>query len=653
MLQGLMQTQGQNSSFQKRSRKMPEPPKHEAPYIAPERNIPETTVRAIVLGAILAVVMGAANCYLGLKAGMTVSASIPAAVVSMAILRGLLRRGTVLENNIVQTMASTGESLAAGAIFTIPALVLTGAWEEFYFWRTTLIVLLGGLLGILFMVPIRRALIVDRPDLVYPEGVACSEVLIVGEKGGSGIMGIVAGLGLGAVFKLLVSGFYLVQDTLMAGARFGGSAFAFGVDASPALVAVGYIVNLRIASLVFLGGVIGWVVAIPLLGGAEGDTSAGLVDFAFGIWSDKVRYIGVGAMLAGGLFSIFQVRKGIVAGICALGGVRANSADGATGVPRTERSMPLPWLAGLLALTIVASFFFYYYLIGNLGIAAVTAAIMVCASFLFVAVATYIVGLVGSSNSPVSGMTICALLLAGGVLFVCGVRGQMAILATLGVAGIVCCAACTSGDIAQDLKTGLIVGATPARQQWTEILAAVIAAGIFAPVMGLLHGAFVIGSDELLAPQATLFASLTEGIFGEGDLPIGMIKWGLGIGAALIILDKILERMGSEFRLHVMPVAVGIYLPIAMGAAIFIGGLIRLASERVKAKSSADSTDTGILFGSGLIAGEAFMGIGLALLLPLGIKLWRPDDSNWIGSLAAFAILIGVFCLLAMRKPAK
>jgi putative OPT family oligopeptide transporter len=247
-------------------------------------------------------------------------------------------------------------------------------------------------------------------------------------------------------------------------------------------------------------------------------------------------------------------------------------------------------------------------------------------------------------------MTICALLLAGGVLFACGVRGQLAILATLGVAGIVCCAACTSGDIAQDLKTGLIVGATPARQQWTEILAAVIAAGVFAPVMALLHGAFVIGSDELLAPQATLFASLTRGIFGDGDLPIGMIKWGLGIGVAIIILDGFLERADSQFRLHVMPVAVGIYLPFAMGTAILIGGLIRFAASRAKSKrDAADSTDSGLLFGSGLIAGESFMGIGLAVLAWRKIELWQPGG-HWLVSLAAFGALVVVYATLAMRK---
>ncbi len=619
------------------------------PYVPADKNIPEVTITALILGAILSIVMGAANTYLGLRAGMTVSASIPAAVISMAILRKVLRRGTILENNIVQTMASTGESLAAGAIFTVPALVLIGEWKDFEFWPTTLIVMLGGLLGVVFMVPMRRALIVGRPDLVYPEGVACSEVLIVGEEGGAGILSIASGLAIGAVFKFMVSGLHLIQDAVKGAIARGRSVFYLGSDMSLALVAVGYIVNLHIASLITLGGVIAWLVAIPLLGGYE----PGMVpmEVARDIWATQVRYMGVGAMLVGGLYSVWHVRRGIVAGVAGLRGVTSGVGKGSTERPRTDRDMPLGWLLAVLLLTTFATFFFYDYLVGSVGVAAITATIMIITAFLFVAVATYIVGLVGSSNSPVSGMTICALLIAAGTLLGLGIRGESAILATLGVAGVVCCAACTAGDVAQDLKTGQLVGATPARQQWTEILGAIIPAFFFAPIMSLLHNSYVIGSDSLAAPQATLFASLTSSFFGEGPaLPWNMIGIGAAIGVGLIVTNRLLELSGSSFRTHVMPVAVGIYLPFSLVIPIFIGGLIRhFFSRRSVGDGPSEAQDSGVLFGSGLIAGEAIMGILLAIPLSRGFT-FREGEGNWAVSLLTFGAILALYASLARRS---
>jgi putative OPT family oligopeptide transporter len=619
------------------------------PYVPPNKNIPEVTITALILGAILSIVMGAANTYLGLRAGMTVSASIPAAVISMAILRKILRRGTILENNIVQTMASTGESLAAGAIFTVPALVLIGAWQDFEFWPTTLIVMLGGLLGIVFMVPMRRALIVGRPDLVYPEGVACSEVLIVGDKGGAGIVSIASGLAIGAVFKFMVSGVHFIQEAVRGAIARGRSVFYFGSDMSLALVAVGYIVNLQIASLITLGGAIAWLVAIPLLGGYEPTMVP--MEVAREIWATKVRYMGVGAMLVGGLYSVWHVRRGIVAGVTGLRGVTSGVGKDHAERPRTDRDMPLGWLLAVLLLTTFATFLFYDYLVGSVGVAAITATIMIIAAFLFVAVATYIVGLVGSSNSPVSGMTICALLIAAGTLLGLGIRGESAILATLGVAGVVCCAACTAGDVAQDLKTGQLVGATPARQQWTEILGAIIPAFFFAPILSLLHKAYGIGSDSLAAPQATLFASLTSSFFGEGaGLPWNMIGIGGAIGVGLIVANRLLELSGSKFRTHVMPVAVGIYLPLSLVIPIFIGGLIRHFFSRGSAGDTAsEAEDPGILFGSGLIAGEAIMGILLAIPISLGYK-FREGEGNWAVSLLAFGAILALYVSLARRS---
>jgi len=618
------------------------------PYVPPQKSIPEVTAVALLLGGVLSVLMGAANAYLGLYAGMTVSASIPAAVISMSILRGILRRGTILENNIVQTMASTGESLAAGAIFTVPALVLIGAWQDFEFWPTTMIVLLGGILGIVFMVPMRRALIVERPDLVYPEGVACSEVLIVGEEGGSGVRSIAGGLGMGAVFKFLVSGIHVIQSPVEGAIARGRSVLYMGSDMSVALLAVGYIVDLPIAVLVMLGGTISWLIAIPLIGGVEAGVAP--LDVVWELWSTEVRYMGVGAMMVGGLYSIWKVRKGLVAGIAGLQAVKRKIGDGPDERVRTDRDMSFGWLVGIFLITVFATFAFYDYLVGSLGVAAVTAAIMVIAAFLFVAVATYIAGLVGSSNSPVSGMTICALLIAAGTLLGLGIRGESAILATLGVAGVVCCAACTAGDVAQDLKTGQLVGATPARQQWTEILGAVIPAFFFAPILSLLHRAYGIGTESLRAPQAVLFASLTEGFFGDARLPWNMILIGVAIGIGLIVLDRLLERSGSSFRAHVMPVAVGIYLPLALAVPIFLGGLIRRVFGKVSTGArTADSHDAGILFGSGLIAGEAFIGIALAIPITLGYEL--PSlGGHWTVSLLIFGAIAALYASLAGRS---
>lgn len=610
-----------------------------------EAEISESTISAVVIGLVLAVVMGAANVYLGLYAGMTVSASIPAAVISMAIMKGIFRRGTILENNISQTLASTGETLAAGAIFTIPALVLSGAWETFHYWETTLIIMLGGTLGVVFMVPLRRALIVDRPDLTYPEGVACSKVLIAGHEGGAGVKWIGFGLALGAVFKYLVSSLGLVVTTVQGAVAAGRSVLYAGTDMSLALVSVGYIVNFRVAMQVFAGGAMAWVVAIPLLGGYTGEVTP--VDYAEALWREQVRYIGVGCMLVGGIYSIWSVRTGVLGALGTLRGV-SGSASGAAAV-RTERDMSMMSLAVLLMVAVVATAALYDVLIGSLGVALAATVIMVAASFIFAAVATYICGLVGSSNSPVSGMTICALLIAAGVLMVLGVKGDSAILATLGVAGVVCCATCAAGDMAQDLKTGQLVGSTPAAQQRMQVLSVIVTAFVFAPVMTLLHHHYGIG-DQLRAPQATLFASLAQGFFDEdGHLPWSMVAIGAGIGVAIIALDSALARAGSTFRAHIMPIAVGIYLPFSLSAPIFIGGIIRALVSR----TSDDASDRGVLFGSGMIAGEALMGIGLAVVLTIS-EIYGLETITLSGnapiSLALFALCISGFALAARRQ---
>lgn len=603
--------------------------------------IPETTARAVILGAILSVVMLAANMYLGLRVGMTVSASIPAAVVSMAILRGLLRRGSILENNIVQTMASTGESLAAGVIFTVPALVLIEAWEDFRFWPTTLIAMLGGLLGIVLMIPLRRALIVNRPDLPYPEGVACAHVLQAGQSGGAGVRRIGAGLLLGAVVKFLVTGVHLLHGTIEGAWLRANTVLYAGADVSPALLGVGYIVGMRVASLVFLGGFLAWGVAVPLA--AYGTTDAPL-DAAHNIWSSQVRYIGVGAMLVGGLHAVWSVRRGLIAGFVALRALHAMQTGETPAIAPTERDLPLR-LLGLVSACIAAGMFLLYWeLTGSMPLAAAAAVLMLIASFLLVAVATYIVGLVGSSNSPVSGMTICAILLTAAFFLLFGIRGPGAAVAVLGVAGVVCCAVSTAGDIAQDLKTGHLVGATPARQQWTEMAAAVIPAFIIAPVLTLLHKAYTIGSDELIAPQAVLFGSLTEGIFGGGSVPWNMVIIGASAGCILLGLNLVLSRFGVAWRAHVMPVAVGMYLPFALGVTMLIGALVRFQVDRFgNAKGDDSAHASGVLFGSGLIAGEALMGITLAVPAALKVSLGNLGENVFL----SFAILVALALLYA------
>jgi putative OPT family oligopeptide transporter len=613
--------------------------RHPAPVVPPSQSPPEFTWVAVILGSILSVVMGAANVYLGLYAGMTVAAAIPASVISMTILRGLLGRSSILENNIVQTMASTGEALAAGVIFTVPALLIVGAWQDFQFWPTTIIVLLGGLLGIVFMVPMRRALIVDRPDLTYPEGTACAEVLKVGEAGGAGARVIGLGILAGGVFKLLVSGVRVVQPVVEGAIGTGRMVFYGGADMSAALLAVGYIVRLQIAVLVFAGGVIGWVVALPFLGGPDGDETA--LDAAWRIWSSDVRYLGVGAMVVGGLASFWNVRHGIVQGISSLGGMSRGTQLAAGATIRTERNLALGALGAIFVATMLATMAFYQALIGSLGIALLATVLMVVASFLLVAVATYVVGLVGSSNSPVSGMTIVALLFSAAVMLGLGVSGDSAILATLGIAGVVCGATCAAGDIAQDLKTGLIVGATPARQQLASIIATVVPAFFFAPILTLLHHAYGIGTGEpgsLRAPQAALFASLTSGFFGDGTLPWPMIGLGAAIGVALLVADGVLARSGSRFRAHVMPIAVGMYLPFSLSVPIMVGGLI---SAWFAPKGAGEGgRDAGVLFASGLIAGEALVGIVLAGFIAAQFALPLTIVEHWGLSLLAFGGLV-------------
>lgn len=598
----------------------------------------EFTWLSLGLGLLIAMVMTAANVYLGLYAGMTVSASIPAAVLGMAAYRMLGKRD-LLGTNIVQTLASSGESLAAGAIFTVPALVLVGAWQDFKFWPTTLIAMTGGLLGIAFMVPLRKLLIVDSPELTFPEGVACAEVLKsgAGDKSG-GVAWLLKGFLIGGVLKLAGSGMGILSPTLEWAGKWNSRIFFFGSDLSPALLSVGFITGLEVSVQVFTGGVLAWGIGLPLLALPDALTDGTSLDAAWTLWSQKIRYLGVGAMIVGGLWSIFTTRKGIFQG---LGSLLRSYKGKAEETPelRTEQNMPGRQLLVLLGICAALTFGLYYSLLGGLGLTLLTTVLMLGASFLFVGVSSYIVGLVGSSNNPVSGMTISALLGTGGFFLLVGIRGNSAILATLGVAAVVCCAACSAADCSQDLKTGYLLGSTPKYQQYAEIVGAIFPALIIAPVLTLLHHSYVIGVG-LKAPQATLFASLAGGMFGKGFIPMGLVAIGAGIGIILIFLDSRLKARGSKFRLHPMPVAVGMYLPFTLSVPIFLGGLVRHFGSRAMSPASAENEtgNAGVLLSSGLIAGESILGVGLAVCVylkwPLAVS-WHPGWLTWV-SMAAF-----------------
>lgn len=624
----------------------------------------EFTFTAVLLGIVLSVVMGAANVYLGLKAGITVSASIPAAVVAMGMLR-LLGRRSVLESNLVQTAASAGESLAAGIIFTMPAMILVGAWQRFDYMTTTLIALSGGLLGILFMIPMRSVFVVDNEELKFPEGVACASVLNAGSESGSGGSGgvklVFGGILVGGLFIWCASFLKLLRSSVEGAALAGGRVFYFGFNASPALMSVGYVVGLSIAVQICVGGALGWLIALPALG-TEGTTETNTVKLAYEIWSTKIRYIGVGAMVVGGAVSIWKVRRGLAAAVREIwslvtAGAQPGNED-AAGRNLTGRTIAIVGTGSLLMVVGI-----YHSLLQQPGITLVATLCMVVMSFFFAAVASYIVGLVGNSNSPVSGMTITAVLFTGLFVYLYGSTGMEGIVATLGVAGVVCCVACTAGDVCNDLKTGYLVGASPRNQQVMQILGVVVAAFVMAPVMEVLHqgslnkGTGGIGGRELAAPQAGLFAALTEGFFSaDGHLPWDMVIRGIVLGSAIAGFDSVLEKRKSALRLHVMPVAVGIYLPFLLSVPILIGGII----NSLVARRGEKAVNRGVLLSSGIIAGESLVGVGLGFLAYLEVKSildmrgWSIADlagfeaaGEWLSHWAFNPITVVVFLLVA------
>lgn len=615
------------------------------------KELSEFTFSTLLIGAVIGVVMTASNVYLGLYAGMTVSASIPAAVIAAALFKLFPTENSLHKSNLVQTMASAGESLAAGIIFTVPALVLVSAWKSFAFWPTTIIAISGGLLGVIFMIPLRKALITGgNKELTYPEGVACAKVLqntnnssdTVQSK--EGIKNIFQGLLMGGAFKFLTSGLGLLAPHFERATTLGNRVFVFGSDMSPALLAVGYIIKLRVAALVFLGGALGWFIGIPLLSFHDNTHSVDSLGLAWSLWDTKIRYIGVGAMLVGGVASIFNVRQGITDGLGEIKNSYQNRNSGLT-PKREDQDMSLLSMSFVLVLSTFAMFTLYYSILGNFGFSLLTTLLMLAAAFPFVAVASYIAGLVGSSNNPISGITIAVLLVVAAFLLALGYHGDSAILATLGIASIVCCAAATSCDCSQDLKTGSIIGASPKYQQWSQCFGVIIPAFTIAPVLTLLHNAYGIG-DGLKAPQATLFASLAEGLFGKGSLPQDMLTYGALLGIVIVLLDKILEKKGADLRLPLMPIAVGIYLPLGLSFPLFLGGL----AQHLASRKNTNLSDNGVLLSSGLIAGEALIGVVMAIFISMGISLSFISFSHFTMELLSLGAFAGVTAYLYRKN---
>tara|TARA_B100001996_G_scaffold280049_1_gene220531 strand:- start:2068 stop:4143 length:2076 start_codon:yes stop_codon:yes gene_type:complete len=658
------------------------------PWVPAHLNVAELTVRAVIIGVLLGAVMTAANAYLGLYVGMTVSASIPAAVMSMLILRGLkFKDVTILENNSVQTMASAGESLAAGVIFTVPALLVItdpnpancelaecGLWTKIDWTQTFVIALIGGLLGTMFTIALRRLFIVEEA-LPYPEGVACKEVLVAGEKGGSGLVAIIYALLIGGIYGWMVKGFKVTHAHVEGAVEFMGTRLYAGGELSLALLSVGFIVGLRIASFIFIGGVIGFGILVPIYGMLKGWPGTGnLVGDFYEVWSMQIRYVGVGAMVVGGIYTLWSMRKTIFEGLSK----SFNSSKTGTELIRTEKDLPLDKVIIFCGLLVVLTFIFYWVVTGNIVMAISGALFLAFVSFFFAAVAGYIAGVVGSSNSPVSGMTIATLLFTIGLVWIVGgllmgMADRDLMIATMLIAAIVATSAAIAGDVMQDLKTGHMVGATPWRQQIAEIIGVTVGAIMIGPVLMILHKAFYITktaclraeglsgdcNDALLAPQAELIGAIVEGAFG-GSLNLPMVLLGAIIAVILIRL-----------KMPVMSVAIGIYLPLALSVPIMVGGIVahvmlsgaivridgtldgEPSKEAIQAKQKVQ--DRGVLIGAGFIAGESLMGVLLAVFIVAGI-----DPSSFSGtlgntlSLIFFGWFLGVFILLsAISLPKK
>lgn len=609
------------------------------PFISADRVLPEFTGLAIILGIFLSIVFGAANAYLGLKVGMTISASIPAAVISMGLIRGVFKRESILENNMVQTIGSAGESLAAGAIFTLPALFIWSAeWGlgTPSLVRITAIALVGGTLGVLFMIPLRKALIVnEHGTLPYPEGTACAEVLLAGEEGGEKAKTTFIGLGVGALYKFIQGGLGLFPGNVSTAIR-GYRGAEIGADTMPALLGVGFIIGSKIAGYMLAGAVLGWLCLIPLISniGQFGEVimypaTVPISQLApSDIWDSYIRYIGAGAVAFGGVFSLI---KSIPLIFTTFKESMKDLRKGASGDEciRTDKDISMTIvIIGVLVIILLMG------MLPIIPVGITGAAIIAVFGFFFATVSSRIVGLIGSSSNPVSGMTIATLIITAIIFKATGNDGQAGMIATLTVGSVICIIAAMAGDTSQDLKTGYLLGASPYKQQYGELIGALAAALAIGLLLILFNKAWGFGSAELPAPQATLMRLVVEGVMG-GNLPWALVFTGISIGIAIELLG-----------LPVLPIAIGLYLPISLSTPIMIGGIVRGVLDRRLKKmdnddaSTGEKIESGILYASGLIAGEGLIGVLLAVFAVFGIDLVLGIDLGQIGSIIMFILLV-------------
>jgi len=626
------------------------------PYIPASQNTKELTAFSIILGCILSIVFGAANAYLGLRVGLTISASIPAAVVSMGIVRKIFKRDSILENNMVQTIGSAGESLAAGAIFTMPALFIwakEGIIQMPSILDIGIIAFCGGVLGVLLMIPLRNAFIVqEHATLGYPEGTACAKVLIAGEQGGTGSSTVFAGLGISAVYKFIADGLKIFPSEInwdIPMYKGGG----FGLNILPALTGVGYICGTRVSSYMFSGGVLAWLVLMPLivLFGSDAiiypaDVSVAqvwLTGGTSGIWSNYIRYIGAGALIAGGIISLVKSFPTIIKTFAKAFKSYGKNQVSETHVIRTEQDISIKVI--LIICLFIALFMWLY---PGIPVSFLSALLILIFGFFFATVSARMVGVIGSSNNPVSGMAIATLLFATLILKFTGNTGPQGMVGSMAIGSVICIVAAMAGDISQDMKCGFLIGATPRKQQYGEIIGSLVSAIAIGAILYLLNAAYGFGSDELGAPQAMMMKMVVEGVMEE-NLPWALVFTGVFIAVVIQILG-----------LPVLPIAIGIYLPISLSAPIMVGGIIRYAVEKIKYKNDNIKTEciqSGILYSSGMIAGEGIIGIILSVcaIIKIGGKSLSDiiDISNYIsigsiGGLGFFALLIVTFFVFSL-----
>ena len=610
----------------------------------------EITLKAFFLSIFLSIILSSAMVYLGLYAGMTISASIPAAIMSMGILR-LFKNSNILENNIVQTAASAGESLAAGVIFTLPALLLIGYWDTISYWEVTKIAMVGGILGALFTVPLRRALIL-KAQLRFPEGVATAAVLKTGhetdaEKSQQSLKIIGISALVGGFVKLGELAFSIWSSALGGAIAIKGAIFGMGASLSPSLFSVGYIVGRNIGILAFTGGLISWAVAIPIysyLYGFEGDN---YFESANVIWNAKIRYLGVGAMVVGGIWSVIQLAKPLIESIQLSLKTLKESSDN---ISLEERDLPINYVFVAIIAMLVPISLTYFGIIGSWTSAIILSFVMLIFGFLFSAVAAYMAGVVGSSNNPISGVTIATILFSSLLIIsFFDIDSSKGAAAAILIGAVVCCAAAIGGDNLQDLKTGNIVGATPWKQQLMQLVGVVSAALTLGIVLTLLHEAYGIGSSDLPAPQAVLMTNVANGVFA-GNLEWGMIYAGAILGIIIILIDQYQAYRKADFRVPILAVAIGIYLPIELTLPIFIGGMLNHIASKT---ASEEGKNNGLLIASGLITGEALMAIFIAVPLFFDKNYWPqlslPSPFNDFVGIAIIAIILHRLFLVAKK----